>query len=97
MLPVRNPGEQDVVEIPQDVLERLRLSWSGTRQPVADGPRLHLRQYRLLRNLLQIARGPVERRRAVTAQVGQARTANSYVTPVSSSEASHRRRHASSS
>ena len=100
VLPVGDPGQQQLVEVAQHVGERLRVLRRPRRQPGADLPRPDLSQHRPLGDRLQIARRPLQRRRPVSAQIGQvaaAGTGNSKSTPVSCSEISHSRAQACSS
>ena len=58
---MRDPRQEDLVEVAEHVRERLRplrrLGW----QPRPDLPRLDLREHRMLANAVEVARRPVER------------------------------------
>jgi hypothetical protein len=66
---VRDPGKQHLVEIAEDVRERLRALGRRFGQPVANLARPDLRQDRQLADALQVRRRPLERRRAVAPEV----------------------------
>ena len=64
-LPVRQPGQEDVVEVAQQVRERLAVLGRVLRQPRADLARLDLRQHGQLPDPLEVALDPLQRREAV--------------------------------
>ena len=72
MLPVSDTGQQNLVEVAQDVGERLGIIWRRRWQPRADIAGLDLSQHRQLTDPLEIPSRPFERRGAVGAQIGQA-------------------------
>ena len=61
MLPVRDAGQQDLVEIAEHCLKRLRLFGRRGRQPRPDVPRPHLSQHGKLTDALEIVGRPVDR------------------------------------
>ena len=67
-LPVGQAGQEDVVEIAEDVRERLRLLGRRGGQTRANLPRLDLREHRQLADALEVRGDPLERRRTVLAE-----------------------------
>ncbi len=67
-LPVREAGQQHVVEVAEDVRERLALLRGVRRKRGADVAGLDLREHRELPDALQVALEPLERGRAVARQ-----------------------------
>ena len=62
VLPVRQRGDDQLVEVAQHVRERLALLRRRERQLRGELARLHLREHRQLADALEIARRPVDRR-----------------------------------
>ncbi len=60
MLPVRDAGQEDLVEVAQHRLERLALLRRRDRQPRADLAGLDLREHRQLADALEVVGGPVD-------------------------------------
>ena len=73
VLPVRQGGDDQLVEVAQHVRERLRLLRRRERQLRRQLARLHLREHRQLVDALEIARRPLDRRRSVLAKVAHGR------------------------
>ena len=67
-LPVGQAGQEDVVEIAEDVRERLRLLGRRGGQPRANLAWLDLREHGQLADALEVRGDPLERRRAVLAE-----------------------------
>ena len=67
-LPVREPRQEDVVEVAEDVRERLRLLGRRRRQPRAQLAGLDLREHREVAHPLEVRRDPLDRRGAVLAE-----------------------------
>ena len=65
-------GQEDLVEVAQHGAERLGRFGSAGGQPVPDLPRPDLGEHRELADSLEVAGGPLERGRAVRAEIGQA-------------------------
>ena len=64
-LPVRDPGQKDLVEVTQDVGKRLAALGRRRRQARTDIARLDLRQHRQLADTVEVLRRPLERGGAV--------------------------------
>ena len=62
------PGQEDLVEIPEHIRERLAPLRRRRRQPAADLAGLNLSQHGQLADTLEVARRPFERSGAVLAE-----------------------------
>lgn len=69
VLPVRNAGQEDLVEIAQDVRERLSALGRRWRESRADVTRLHLREHRILADTLEVACDPLAHSRRIAPEV----------------------------
>ena len=67
-LPVREPRQEDVVEVAEDVRERLRLLGRRRGQPRAQLAGLDLREHREVAQPLEVRRDPLDRGGAVLAE-----------------------------
>ena len=68
MLPVRDARQQHLVEIAEDVGERLGVLGRRGRQPGADVAGRDLRQHRQLADALEVPRRPLQRRGPVLSE-----------------------------
>ena len=71
MLPVGDPGQEDLVEVAQHGRERLGLLGRAVGQRGADLARLDLGEHGQLADALEVVRGPLDGGVAVGAQVRQ--------------------------
>ena len=71
MLPVGDPGKQDLIEVLQDRRERLGILGRARRKPGTDLTGADLREHRQLADALEVPRRPLECGRSVTPKIGQ--------------------------
>ena len=79
MVPVRQGGDQDALEIRENILERLAMFGSVVRQRVANVTRCDPRQDRVTLGATQVGGDPLHQRVAVALEFGRIHTGWSLV------------------